>query len=55
MGLTISSDLNYKSQLWKYGKTPKDVMPAMLKNPINTRNQKQKLLPKSEISNTLKI
>ena len=31
MGLTISTDLNYRSKLWKYGKAPKDVMPAMLK------------------------
>ncbi|NIJ45892.1 2-dehydro-3-deoxygluconokinase [Wenyingzhuangia heitensis] len=30
-GLTISTDLNYRSKLWKYGKQPKDVMPALLK------------------------
>lgn len=26
MGLTISCDLNYRAQLWKYGKTPPEVM-----------------------------
>ena len=31
MGLTISTDLNYRSKLWKYGKAPKDVMPGLLK------------------------
>ncbi|MCG9791793.1 sugar kinase [Flavobacterium algicola] len=31
MGLTISTDLNYRSKLWTYGKQPKDVMPEMLK------------------------
>lgn len=31
MGLTISSDLNYRSKLWKYGKEPKEVMPELLK------------------------
>ena len=30
MGLTISSDLNYRSKLWKYGKAPKDVIPELL-------------------------
>lgn len=30
-GITISCDLNYRSKLWKYGKEPKDIMPAMLK------------------------
>ncbi|WP_026810131.1 sugar kinase [Arenibacter latericius] len=30
MGLTISSDLNYRSKLWKYGKEPKDIMPELL-------------------------
>jgi 2-dehydro-3-deoxygluconokinase len=29
--LTISCDLNYRSKLWKYGKTPKDVMPELVK------------------------
>ena len=28
-GITISLDLNYRSKLWKYGKTPIDVMPAI--------------------------
>lgn len=30
MGITISTDLNYRAKLWKYGKTPKEVMPKML-------------------------
>ncbi|WP_348797110.1 sugar kinase [Flavobacterium adhaerens] len=30
MGITISTDLNYRSKLWKYGKEPKEVMPKML-------------------------
>lgn len=28
-GLTISADLNYRKNLWKYGKTPEEVMPAL--------------------------
>jgi len=31
LGITISCDLNYRSKLWQYGKTPSDVMPEMLK------------------------
>lgn len=31
LGLTISTDLNYRAKLWNYGKEPKDVMPQMLK------------------------
>jgi 2-dehydro-3-deoxygluconokinase len=30
LGLTISCDLNYRSKLWQYGKTPRDVMPELL-------------------------
>lgn len=30
MGLTISTDLNYRSKLWKWGREPKDVMPELL-------------------------
>jgi len=30
MGLTISTDLNYRSKLWKYGKEPHEVMPDLL-------------------------
>lgn len=30
-GLTISTDLNYRSKLWKYGKQPREVMPELLK------------------------
>jgi 2-dehydro-3-deoxygluconokinase len=29
-GLTVSVDLNYRKNLWKYGKAPKDVMPALV-------------------------
>jgi 2-dehydro-3-deoxygluconokinase len=29
-GLTVSCDLNYRKNLWKYGKTAKDVMPELL-------------------------
>jgi len=29
--ITISCDLNYRSQLWKYGKTPNEVIPNLLK------------------------
>ncbi|MGB3605694.1 MAG: sugar kinase [Psychroserpens sp.] len=31
LGITISSDLNYRSKLWQYGKEPKEVMPELLK------------------------
>lgn len=31
LGLTISCDLNYRSKLWQYGKTPAEVMPEILK------------------------
>lgn len=31
MGLTISSDLNFRKNLWKYGKSAEDVMPALAK------------------------
>ena len=30
-GITISCDLNYRSKLWKYGKTPLEVMPELVK------------------------
>jgi len=30
MGLTISTDLNYRSKLWKYGKQPHEVMSKLL-------------------------
>lgn len=29
-GITISADFNYRATLWKYGKQPKEVMPALL-------------------------
>ncbi len=29
-GLTISTDLNYRKNLWKWGKKPSEVMPAMV-------------------------
>lgn len=31
LGLTISSDLNYRSKLWKYGFEPHQIMPELLK------------------------
>lgn len=31
-GLTVSCDLNYRKNLWKYGKAAKDVMPDLFKN-----------------------
>ncbi len=31
LGLTISSDLNYRSKLWKYGYEPNQIMPELLK------------------------
>jgi 2-dehydro-3-deoxygluconokinase len=30
-GLTVSCDLNYRKNLWKYGKKPSEVMPSLLK------------------------
>ncbi len=30
MGLTVSCDLNYRSKLWKWGKTANEVMPALV-------------------------
>ena len=30
MGVTVSTDLNYRKKLWKYGKDPRDVMPALV-------------------------
>jgi 2-dehydro-3-deoxygluconokinase len=30
-GLTVSCDLNYRKNLWKYGKKPSEVMPGLLK------------------------
>jgi 2-dehydro-3-deoxygluconokinase len=32
MGLTVSCDLNYRSKLWKWGKTPEEVMMELVKN-----------------------
>jgi len=31
MGLTVSCDLNYRSKLWKWGKTPEEVMSEIVK------------------------
>ncbi|WP_347372753.1 sugar kinase [Aequorivita sp. Q41] len=31
LGITISSDLNYRYKLWQYGKEPNQVMPELLK------------------------
>lgn len=30
LGLTISTDLNYRAKLWQYGKEPKEIMPKLL-------------------------
>ncbi|HHB79864.1 MAG TPA: sugar kinase, partial [Saprospiraceae bacterium] len=30
MGLTVSTDLNYRKKLWKWGKTPIEVMPELV-------------------------
>jgi 2-dehydro-3-deoxygluconokinase len=30
-GLTVSCDLNYRSKLWKWGKTPEDIMSTLIK------------------------
>lgn len=30
MGVTVSTDLNYRKNLWKYGKTPGEIMPALV-------------------------
>lgn len=30
MGITVSTDLNYRKKLWNYGKRPQDVMPALV-------------------------
>ena len=30
LGVTVSTDLNYRKNLWKYGKDPIDVMPALV-------------------------
>ncbi len=32
MGLTISTDLNYRKNLWKYGKTSHEIMPALVEH-----------------------
>ena len=31
MGITVSTDLNFRKNLWKYGKTASEVMPALVK------------------------
>ncbi len=30
MGVTVSTDLNYRKNLWQYGKNPMDIMPALV-------------------------
>jgi 2-dehydro-3-deoxygluconokinase len=30
MGITVSSDLNYRKNLWQYGKTASEIMPALV-------------------------
>ncbi|HKJ31268.1 MAG TPA: sugar kinase [Balneolales bacterium] len=31
LGLTVSTDLNYRKKLWNYGKKPSDIMPDLVK------------------------
>jgi len=31
MGLTVSCDLNYRKKLWKWGKSPSEIMPELVK------------------------
>lgn len=31
LGLTVSADINYRKNLWQYGKKPIDVLPALIK------------------------
>lgn len=31
MGITVSTDLNYRKKLWNYGKTPAQIMPKLVK------------------------
>ncbi|MEM1325007.1 MAG: sugar kinase [Bacteroidota bacterium] len=31
MGVTVSTDLNYRKKLWKYGKTPSEIMPGLVR------------------------
>jgi len=31
LGVTVSTDLNYRKKLWKYGKQPSEVMPELVK------------------------
>lgn len=30
LGVTVSTDLNYRAKLWKYGKSPDEIMPALV-------------------------
>ena len=30
MGITVSTDLNYRKNLWKYGKKPSEIMPSLV-------------------------
>ena len=32
MGVTVSTDLNYRKKLWNYGKRPQEVMPALVEH-----------------------
>ena len=32
LGITVSCDLNYRKNLWKYGKTASDIMPALVES-----------------------
>jgi 2-dehydro-3-deoxygluconokinase len=30
LGVTVSTDLNYRKKLWQYGKSPRDIMPELV-------------------------
>lgn len=32
MGITVSGDINYRRNLWQYGKSPREVMPELIQN-----------------------
>ena len=38
MGVTVSTDLNYRKKLWKYGKEPGEIIPAL----IHTNSKRHK-------------
>ncbi len=32
MGLTVSTDVNYRAKMWNYGKHPRDILPALVEH-----------------------